>query len=261
MCACAQTKELFRAQRPELKHAIKLTQPRCSKRTPSTKTIHAAKGAETECTSHRRRRVFRRPLQRALPGHELPDTPSPHPAHQKRRRQRRDSVRERSSVLVLCVCRVCSDCSHSGQRYIGSCVLLGLQTISSFPGKVTITPRSSLAGCSAKEAERQYPTNAIAQGSARQCATLWHTTLYATRASMQRMAYVCSNPYTRGPRCNSYFSSKYYRGPLTRKKYFFAPVCNAMTCNATCNARQYATPWHTHVVIRTRRTWVYRYFS
>jgi len=135
MCACAQTKELFCAQRPELKHAIKLTQPRCSKRTPSTKTIHAPTGAETECTSHRRRRVFRRPLQRALPGHELSDTPSPHTAHQKRRRQRRDSVRERSSVLVLCVCRVCSDCSHSGQRYIGSCVLLGLQKISSWKSK------------------------------------------------------------------------------------------------------------------------------
>jgi hypothetical protein len=29
--------------------------------------------------------------------------------------------------------------------------------------------------------------------------------------------------------------------PLTRKKYFFAAICNAMTSNAICNARQYAT--------------------
>jgi hypothetical protein len=61
------------------------------------------------------RRGFWRPFQRAMPGPVL-DPPSPHPAHQKRRRQRRNSVRERNCVA----------CAPTG-RTVDSCYMWRLQ--------------------------------------------------------------------------------------------------------------------------------------
>jgi hypothetical protein len=80
------------------------------------------------------RRGFGRPLQRAMPGPVL-DPPGPHPAHQKRRRQRRNSVRERTCVACAPTGRTVDSC------YIGSSRLQVLPD-----QKSTLPPRSSLLG-------------------------------------------------------------------------------------------------------------------